>query len=72
MAQGKVPTPYVNDVKEDTAIMHYVDFPIMGIGARKSGLPSDGTNHIKSLEHVGEDASRGAGKNGSTAPKGRK
>lgn len=71
MAQGKVPTPYVNDVKEDNAIMHYVDFPVMGIGARKSGLP-DSTNHIKSLEHVGEDASRGSGKNGSTAAKGRK
>ena len=71
MAQGKVPTPYVNDVKQDDAIMHYVDFPVMGIGARKSGLP-DSTNHIKSLEHVGEDASRGSGKNSSTAPKGRK
>lgn len=71
MAQGKVPTPYVNDVKQDDAIMHYVDFPVMGIGARKSGLP-DSTNHIKSLEHVGEDASRSSGKNGSTAPKGRK
>jgi len=71
MAQGKVPTPYVNDVKQDDAIMHYVDFPVMGIGARKSGLP-DSTNHIKSLEHVGEDASRGSGKNGSTAAKGRK
>ena len=71
MAQGKVPTAYVNDVKEDNAIMQYVDFPTMGIGARKSGLP-DSTNHIKSLEHVGEDASRGSGKNGSTAAKGRK
>jgi hypothetical protein len=71
MAQGKVPTAYVNDVKEDNAVMHYVDFPVMGIGARKSGLP-DSTNHIKSLEHVGEDASRSSGKNGSTAPKGRK
>jgi hypothetical protein len=71
MAQGKVPTAYINDVKEDNAVMHYVDFPVMGIGARKSGLP-DSTNHIKSLEHVGEDASRSSGKNGSTAPKGRK
>lgn len=71
MAQGKVPTPYVNDVKQDDAIMNYVDFPVMGIGARKSGLP-DSTNHIKSLEHVGEDASRNSGKNGSTAAKGRK
>ena len=71
MAQGKVPTPYVNDVKEDRSVMQYVEFDVMGIGARKSGLP-DSTNHIKSLEHVGEDASRGNGKNGSTAPKGRK
>jgi len=72
MAQGKVPTPYVNDVKEDRSVMQYVEFPTMGIGARKSGLPTDGTNHIRSLEHVGDDASRGAGKNGSTAPEGRK
>ena len=72
MAQGKVPTAYVNDVKEDDAIMNYVDFPVMGIGARKSGLPTNSMNQIKSLEHVGEDASRGNGKNGSTAPKGRK
>lgn len=72
MAQGKVPTPYINDVKEDNAVMHYVDFATMGIGARKSGLPTDGTNHIKSLQHVGEDASRHSGKNGSTAAAGRK
>jgi len=71
MAQGKVPVAYVNDVKQDDAVMHYVDFPVMGIGARKSGLPTNGTNHINSLEHVGGDASRGKGKNGSTAPKGR-
>jgi hypothetical protein len=72
MAQGKVPTAYVNDVREDNSVMHYVDFPVMGIGARKSGLPTNSMNQIKSLEHVGEDASRGTGKNGSTAPKGRK
>ena len=72
MAQGKVPTAYINDVKEDDAIMHYVDFPVMGIGARKSGLPTNSMNQIKSLEHVGEDASRNSGKNSSTAHKGRK
>jgi hypothetical protein len=72
MAQGKVPTPYVNDVKEDRSVMQYVEFEVMGIGARKSGLPTDGTNGVKSLQHVGDDASRGAGKNGSTAPDGRK
>jgi hypothetical protein len=72
MAQGKVPTAYVNDVREDTSVMQYVEFPVMGIGARKSGMPTDGTNHIRSLEHVGVDASRNSGKNGSTAPKGRK
>jgi hypothetical protein len=72
MAQGKVPTPYINDVKEDTSVMHYVEFPTMGIGARMSGLPKNGTNHIASLEHVGVDASHRSGKNGATAPKGRK
>ena len=72
MAQGKVPTPYVNDVKEDNSIMQYVDFPVMDIGARKSGIPNGSTNGIKSLQHVGEDSSRGAGKNSSTSPEGRK
>ena len=72
MAQGKVPTPYVNDAKVDNSVMQYVDFDLMGIGARKSGLPTDGTNGIKSLEHVDRDASNGSGKNGSTAPEGRK
>ena len=72
MAMGKVPTPYINDVKEDRSVMHYVEFPTMGIGARASGLPKGGTNHINSLQHVGEDASRNSGKNGSTASAGRK
>jgi len=72
MAQGKVPTPYVNDVKEDNSIMHYVDFPVLGIGARKSGIPAGNTNGIKSLEHVGSDASKGSGKNSNTSPEGRK
>ncbi len=72
MAQGKVPTPYVNDVKEDRSVMQYVEFEVMGIGARKSGLPTDGTNGVKSLQHVGDDASRSSGKNGSTAAEGRK
>jgi hypothetical protein len=72
MAQGKVPTPYVNDVKEDRSVMEYVTFDVMGIGARKSGIPTGSTNGINSLEHVDKDASRGAGKNGSTAPEGRK
>jgi hypothetical protein len=72
MAQGKVPTPYVNDVKEDNSVMVYMPFDTMGIGARKSGIPSGNTNGIRSLDHVGTDASHGAGKNGSTAAAGRK
>lgn len=72
MAQGKVPTPYVNDAKVDNSTMVYTPFDTMGIGARPSGLPSGNTNGIKSLDHVGMDASHGSGKNGSTAPEGRK
>jgi hypothetical protein len=72
MAQGKVPTPYVNDVKEDRSVMQYVTFETMDIGARKSGIPTGSTNGVRSLEHVGEDSSRGSGKNGGTAPEGRK
>lgn len=68
---AKVPTPYVNDVKQDDSVMEYVDFPNMGIGARKSGMPGI-AGKGGSLEHVGSDASKGAGKNGQTAPKGRK
>jgi hypothetical protein len=72
MAQGKVPTPYVNDVKVDNSVMNYVPFETMGIGSRKSGIPSGNTNGINSLEHVGADSSKGAGKNGGTSPEGRK
>ncbi len=72
MAQGKVPTPYVNDVKEDNSVMVYMPFDTMGIGARKSGIPSGNTNGIRSLDHVGTDSSKGAGKNGGTSPEGRK
>ena len=53
-------------------VMQYVEFEVMGIGARKSGLPTDGTNGVKSLQHVGDDAARGSGKNGGTSPEGRK
>jgi len=66
MSQGKIPTPYVNDVKEDNSTMQYVAFDTMGIGARKSGIPSGNTNGIKGLDHVGMDASHGAGKTPST------
>lgn len=72
MSQGKVPTPYVNDTKVDETTMVYTPFDTMGIGARKSGIPTGNTNGIKSLDHVGMDASRGSGKNGGTAPEGRK
>ena len=52
------PKPYTNDVPRegDSKLMEYTSFPTMGIGARKSGLPKDGVNGVKSLDHVGSSA----------------
>ena len=52
-SSGKIPGPYVHDVKEDNSIMEYVPFPTMDIGARKSGLPSSASTGPKRIEHVG-------------------
>ena len=38
-SEGKLPGPYVQDVKVDDSLMEYVPFPKMDIGARSSGLP---------------------------------
>lgn len=53
------PRPYTNSVPEEgeEKRMVYTEFKNMGIGARKSGMPKDGTNGIKSLNHVGDSAS---------------
>lgn len=55
------PKAYTNDVPRegDSKMMEYTSFPTMGIGARKSGLPKDGVNGAKSLDHVGSSATSG-------------
>lgn len=56
---GKFPRPYVNSVKRDDSVMEYVkSFDTMGIGARSSGLPDSVSKGPKSLEHVGDNASK--------------
>lgn len=65
MTTGKIPGPYVGDVKEDRELMVYVPFEKMDIGARNSGLPPEASAGPKPLEHVGgSDGTRGReGKN---------
>ena len=58
---GKIPRAYINEVPVvkggDVGPMSYVeDFSKLGIGARSSGLPKEGVNRIKSLDHVGGSA----------------
>lgn len=53
MSKGKIPGPYVGDVREDDGLMVYPPFPTMDIGARKSGLPKEASTGPKSLDHVG-------------------
>ena len=58
----KFPRPYTDSVPKDpenVSQMEYVNFPKMGIGARSSGLPKNNVNEIKSLEHVGDNATKG-------------
>lgn len=62
MSQGRIPKPYVNDVKVDDGLMVYVPFPKMDIGARQSGLPPSASTGPKSLEHVGQAEGRKAPK----------
>jgi len=61
MSTGKIPGPYVNDTKVDDALMEYVPFDTMGIGARRSGLPgSAAASGLRSIQHVGDsDGKRG-------------
>ncbi len=53
------PRPYVNQVKKDEALMEYVDFDKMGIGARKSGMPAKASDGPLPLDHVGGSAQGG-------------
>lgn len=60
MSQGKIPGPYVNDVKVDDGLMEYVPFTNMDIGARKSGTPASASAGPKMIKHVGDaDGTRG-------------
>lgn len=52
-SSGRIPSPYLHDVKVDHGLMHYPPFERMDIGARASGLPSAASEGPKSLEHVG-------------------
>lgn len=63
MSGGRIPKPYVNDVKVDEGLMEYVPFPKMDIGARQSGLPNSASTGPKGIDHVGKgDGNRGPGK----------
>ena len=57
MTSGRIPGPYVHDVKEDRSLMYYDDlgWNVMDIGARKSGQPAAASKGPKSLAHVGGD-----------------
>lgn len=57
MSSEKFPKAYTAEVKRDDSLMEYVSFPTMGIGARKSGLPTTVSTGPKSIEHVGKSAS---------------
>ena len=55
----RTPRAYLNDVpKEGTdPVMEYVDFPVLGIGARKSGQPTGvDAGRKMNLDHVGGTA----------------
>lgn len=52
----RFPKPYVNSTKVDRALMEYVPFDTLDIGARKSGLPKDGKKGDLALDHVGGTA----------------
>lgn len=60
---GKIPGPYVNDVKVDKGLMEYVPFESMDIGARKSGMPMRASDGPRALDHVGSGQGK-AGKEG--------
>ena len=62
-SSGKIPGPYVHDIKKDEGLMEYIPTEVLGIGARRSGLPSEASMGPKNLEHVGVDyGTRGKGK----------
>ncbi len=56
----RFPRPYRNSIPKEGSepMMEYIDFEKLGIGARSSGLPKESVNGVKSLEHVGSDATK--------------
>ncbi len=56
----KFPRAYSATVKEDRAVMEYVPFQKMGIGATATGLPESASKGPLSLEHVGGSQGNGA------------
>ena len=56
---GKIPKPYVHDVKRDDELMIYTNIEHMDIGARNSGKPKTASTGPKGLDHVGGSAGKG-------------
>ena len=57
MANERFPKAYTDGVKRDDSLLIYTTFPSMGIGARKSGLPTTVSDGPKAIDHVGKSAS---------------
>ena len=53
----RFPKAYTAEVKRDDELMIYTTISTMGIGARKSGLPTTVSDGPKNIEHVGKSAS---------------
>lgn len=51
---SKFPTPYINDTKAEDPMMIRVDMHNMGIGARKSGMPTHPKANM-GISHVGKE-----------------
>lgn len=56
MSTGRFPKAYVNDTKKDDALMEYVPFEKLDIGARASGMPKGMKKEGMGLDHVGGTA----------------
>lgn len=58
----RFPKAYTAEVKRDDSLLVYTTFPTMGIGARKSGLPTTVSAGPAQIDHVGKSASSKGGK----------
>ena len=67
MSYGRIPGPYVDEVKEDDTLMIYDYNPgwgVMDIGARKSGQPEVASDGPRPLVHVGGNRRKAGERNG--------